>query len=350
MSALAAPPASGRRVGGRIALVVVVTLTATTGLALLNLARGAPSVGLGEVWRAIVAPTSPGENQANFLIHDLRLPRVLLAIFCGAALGVVGVLLQDALRNPLADPGLLGVAQGASFVVALATIFPELLPPVSRPFLCLVAGVLTGIAVVTLSGTIRDPVRVILTGAILASFLATLTTIVVLLAPFNRVSGISGYVRYVTGSVSAADWTQVRMVAPWLAIGLPAAFLSGRALNLLQLGDDLAAGVGLNPFRTRLLLIVVAMILIAPTIAAVGPVAFVALFAPHIARGLLLTSDSRLVLIGSALAGMTLLLAADTAGRLLFFPIEIPAGAWTIAMVGPAALVVAGRFRKREAQ
>jgi iron complex transport system permease protein len=346
MSAVIAP-SPGRRAGARLALAVTAMLAATAGLAFLNLARGTPSVGPGDVWRALADPAAPGENQARFLIRDLRAPRVLLAIGCGAALGVAGVLLQDALRNPLADPSLLGVAQGASFVVALVAIYPELAPPVPRPVLCLVAGGLTGVAVVGLSGSIRDPVRVVLTGAVLAAFLATLTTIVVLLAPYGRTGGISGYIRFVTGSVSAAEWSQVRMVAPWLAVGLPSALLAGRALNLLQLGDDLAAGVGLNPFRTRLLLIALAMVLIAPVIAAIGPVAFVALFAPHIARGLLRTSDARQVLVASALAGMTLLLAADTVGRLLFFPIEIPAGAWTIAMVGPAALVVAGRLRKR---
>jgi iron complex transport system permease protein len=338
------------RGGARLALATVALAAAIAAIGLLTLARGAPNVGPGAVWGALAAPPPAGDDRARFLIREVRLPRLLLALCCGAALGVAGVLLQDALRNPLADPGLLGVAQGASFVVALAAIYPELAPPLPRPVLCLLAGGATGVAVVLLSGTIRDPVRVTLTGATLAAFLGTLTTIAILLAPFGRAGGVGGYVRFVAGSVSAARWDDLRMVAPWLVAGLPLAALAGRALNLLQLGDDLAAGVGLHPARTRLLLIGVAMILIAPVIAAIGPVAFVALFAPHIARGILASSDARRVLPLAALCGMALLLAADTLGRLLLFPREIPAGVWTIATVGPAALLVTGRLGKRGAR
>jgi iron complex transport system permease protein len=137
------------------------------------------------------------------------------------------------------------------------------------------------------------------------------------------------------------------MVAPWLLVGIPAALLSGRALNLLQLGDELATGAGLNPFRTRIVLILIALILVSPVVAAIGPIAFIALFAPHIARGWLVSSDARQTLILAGLCGAALLQAADTAGRLLFFPAEIPAGIWTVAMVGPAAVIVVGRLARR---
>ena len=340
-------PVPAPRVRGRFALAIAITLVVIGVLGAYNAVRGEPNVNLAEVWRAIIDPLPVEQNQAHFLIRELRLPRVLLGIVCGLALGLVGVLLQDSLRNPLADPGLLGIAQGASFAMALATIYPEIMPALPRPLLCLVAGVLAGFAVVTFSGTIRDPVRVILAGAVLSGFFATLTTAVMLLAPYDRTGGFGAYYRYVTGSISAAEWAYLRMVAPWLAIGIPAALLSGRALNLLQLGDELATGAGLNPFRTRLVLILIALVLVSPVIAAIGPVSFIALFAPHIARGFLVTSDARQTLVVSALCGAMLLLAADTAGRLLFFPAEIPAGIWTVAMVGPAAVVVVGRAAKR---
>ncbi|MBX3015941.1 MAG: iron chelate uptake ABC transporter family permease subunit, partial [Caldilineaceae bacterium] len=216
--------------------------------------------------------------------------------------------------------------------------------------ICLIAGVLSGVAVVSFSGTIRDPVRVILSGAVLSGFFGVMTTAVLLLAPYARTGGFGAYYRFVTGSVSAAEWGYLRMVAPWLVIGVPAALLSGRALNLLQLGDELATGAGLNPFRTRILLVFIAMVLVSPVIAAIGPISFIALFAPHIARGFLMSSDSRQTLLVSALCGAALLLAADTTGRLLFFPAEIPAGIWTVAMVGPAAIFVVGRMVRRRVE
>jgi iron complex transport system permease protein len=324
-----------------IPLLVIITL------GLLNFVRGEPNVDLGEVWRAIVDPQPVEVNQAHFLIRELRIPRVLLGLLCGAALGLVGVLLQDSLLNPLADPGLLGIAQGASLAMALFSIYPEMMPTLPRPLLCLVAGIVAGLAVITFSGTIRDPIRVILAGAILSGFFSVLTTAILLLAPYERTGGLGAYYRFVTGSVSAAEWQYLRMVTPWLLVGIPAALLSGRALNLLQLGDELASGAGLNPFRTRLILIAISLILVSPVIAAIGPIAFIALFAPHIARGFLVSSDSRQTLIVSTFCGAALLLAADTVGRLLFFPAEIPAGIWTVAMVGPAAIFVVGRMVRR---
>jgi iron complex transport system permease protein len=338
---------TSQRGRGRLFISLAIPLLVIFALGLLNFVRGEPNVSVDEVWRAIVAPQPVEVNQAHFLIRELRIPRVLLALLCGAALGLVGVLLQDSLRNPLADPGLLGIAQGAALAMALFTVYPEIMPALPRPLLCLVAGVGAGLLVIAFSGTIRDPIRVILSGAILSGFFGVMTTAVLLLAPYERTGGLGSYYRFVTGSVSAAEWQYIYMIAPWLIIGIPAALLSGRALNLLQLGDELASGAGLNPFRTRIILIFIALILVSPVIAAIGPIAFIALFAPHIARGFLVSSDSRQTLVVSAFCGAALLLAADTVGRLLLFPAEIPAGIWTVAMVGPAAIFVVGRMVRR---
>lgn len=338
------------RLRHRFWLAILLILALISVLAAYNAVRGEPNVNLGEVWRAIVDPQPVAQNPAHFLIRELRIPRVLLGIVCGLALGLVGVLLQDSMRNPMADPGLLGIAQGASFAMALYAIYPEIMPNLPRPLICLIAGLLAGLAVISFSGTIRDPVRMILAGAVLSGFFGVLTTAVLLLAPYERTGGFGAYYRFVTGSVSAAEWGYLRMVAPWLVIGVPAALFSGRALNLLQLGDELATSAGLNPFRTRILLIFIAMVLVSPVIAAIGPVAFIALFAPHIARGFLMSSDARQTLVVSALCGAALLLVADTTGRLLFFPAEIPAGIWTVAMVGPAAIFVVGRLVRRRVE
>ncbi|WP_416150152.1 FecCD family ABC transporter permease [Salipaludibacillus sp. HK11] len=327
---------------------IVLVLLFTIGLIVIwNLTRGAPNVPLLDLWNALFATDS--ENTAHFLINELRLPRMLLVICCGGALGIAGVLLQDSLRNPLADPGLLGVSQGASFIVAFSFIYPELMPNIPLPILCLISGSLAGIAVLLLSGMNRSSIRVIICGAIVSSFIGTFTTALVLLAPPDKSVGLAGYFRFVIGSASGSSWNDLIMLAPWLIVGLSLAFLSGRALNLLQLGDDHATGMGLNPFRIRMFLLLIAMILISPVIATIGPVSFIALFAPHIARGMLRSSDSRKILLLSFLFGVVLLTIADTIGRLLFFPAEVPAGVWTILIIGPCAIAVVGRTRGNRA-
>lgn len=169
----------------RFWLAILLILAAILVLGAYNAVRGEPNVNLGEVWRAIVDPQPVAQNPAHFLIRELRIPRVLLGIVCGLALGLVGVLLQDSMRNPLADPGLLGIAQGASFAMALYAVYPEIMPNLPRPLICLIAGLLAGLAVISFSGTIRDPVRVILSGAVLSGFFGVLTTAVLLLAPMN---------------------------------------------------------------------------------------------------------------------------------------------------------------------
>jgi iron complex transport system permease protein len=338
-----------RRSAIRLWTAVALLLVALTALAALNLLRGEPNVAPGALWSAIVAPRADAST-VDFLIRDVRIPRVLLAVLCGAALGVGGVLLQDSLRNPLADPGLLGVAQGASLVMALAAIVPEAVPSaLPLPVLCLVAGFAVGVLVLSFGGTIRDPIRMLLAGVVLAAFFSIITSAILLLTPPDRTLGLAGFLRYTIGSLSAATWDSVLMVLPWLGLGLPAALLCGRILNLLQLGDETAAGAGLNPFRARLMLLAVAMVLVAPVIAAIGPVSFIALFAPHVARGILISTDSRQVLSIAALSGAVLLLAADVCGRLVFFPREIPAGIWTVAIVGPAAIVLTSRLSSRTA-
>lgn len=350
----APPGARASSLSLRLAVVLGAMVAGVVCTAAYNLSHGEPNVGLDVVWRALIGTPESEMGLNAFIIRELRLPRLVLALVCGAALGLAGVLLQDSLRNPLADPGLLGISQGASFAVAVSFFFPELIPVQwSRPVLCFIAGGAAGLVVISTARSLRDPVRLLLAGTVLSILVGTLTsTIIQLIPPEARDggSGLAGYLRFSAGSVSAGEWWHLQMVAPWLVVAIPAAFFSSRALNLLQLGDDMAAGIGLNPQRTRLGILVVAMALVAPVVAAIGPIAFVALLAPHVARGLLQTSDARPVLVASAVAGMLVLLIADTVGRLLLFPTEVPAGIWTILVIGPVAILAAGRIAGRTAQ
>ncbi|MEM8619191.1 MAG: iron ABC transporter permease [Actinomycetota bacterium] len=330
-----------------IAAVVVMVLAA---LAVFNLTQGEPDSSLSQVWHALWRGSPEQGVISDILVREVRLPRVIVALMAGASLGLAGVLLQDSLRNPLADPTLLGVAQGAGLIVALISIYPELVPNLPTTVWCFICGTAAGAAVIALSRRARNPVRVVLAGAMVSVLLATLSTAVVLLATQERTAGIFSYYRFVIGSLAAVNWDAVGVVLPWFVVGVPLAFAGSRTLNLLQLGDEAASGMGLRPTRARIVLMLLAMILVTPFVAVIGPIGFVALFAPHISRGLTKTTDARHVLVLSALIGAGVLLVADSAARLLFLPTEVPAGIFTWIIVGPMALVLVGRLGKRVAE
>ncbi|MFW5825591.1 MAG: FecCD family ABC transporter permease, partial [Marinobacter sp.] len=146
------------------------------------------------------------------------------------------------------------------------------------------------------------------------------------------------------GSLTGRDWTHLGLVWPWLAVGLPVAMALARSLNLLQLGDEIAQGLGLAVFRTRVLLMLVAIALTASVVAVCGPIGFVALIAPHMVRGLLRTTDARQVLPISALLGALLLTVSDLLARELFSPTELPVGLVTVALGSPVALFLLRRL------
>ncbi|MEM8707223.1 MAG: iron ABC transporter permease [Actinomycetota bacterium] len=321
-----------------LACVSIITICA-----LLQLTRGEPSLSIAEMIEAI---RGDGVDTASFVVQELRAPRLVAGIVIGAALGAAGVLMQDSLRNPLADPSLLGVAQGASFAVAIFTFYPEIAPPLPRPILALVFGTATGLLVVVIAGKLRDPIRLLLAGAVASSFFGTLTALVILFAPEDRLGNVAGYQRFVIGSLSTMQWETVWRIVPWSLPAIPLVFIAGRILNVLKLGDDVAVTMGLEPGRARIGLMLVAMALVAPGYAYAGPIAFIALLAPHIARGVLRSSDARPVLVGAAAIGSTQLIAADALGRQLLFPTEIPAGIWTIGIAALPAMYFVGRIRR----
>jgi iron complex transport system permease protein len=326
---------------GRLLVVLAVTLVVTAVVAVYNLTQGEPTLSLHATWDALWGGPGATEVQ-SFIVREIRLPRIVLSLLAGAALALAGVIMQDSLRNPIADPSLLGISQSAALVVSLVVLFPDTVPDFSTPFLCLFAGLATGAILVALARSIRDPVRLILIGFVLAMFYSTLTEIVTLLAPQDGANALSQFYRFEIGSVSGATWARLEGVWPWFLIAFPLSLLTARALNLLQLGDDVAAGLGMRVTRTRLIVLFIAVLLVAPAVSVAGPIAFVALMSPHIARFTLRTTNALVVLPASAAIGALTVLLADTAGRLLFFPVEVPAGLWTVVVIGPAAIWLAG--------
>ncbi len=342
MSATITPPAAVAtrgRAPRRLALLIALLALVLAALGLAALLHGTPRIGaLAELWPILLE--GDGQRIARLVVWELRLPRLLLAALAGAALATAGVLLQDALKNPLAGPELLGVGAGAALVVAIVVVFRAPLPFALLPPAALCGGLLAGLVVLAAMRRSKSSVRLILLGAALTALLNALLICVISLGEQQEVAALY---QYLLGSLAGRDWRHLSLAAPWLLIGLPLAALCARPLNLLQLGDEVAEGLGLPTVRTRALILALAATLTAAVVAVCGPVGFVALLAPHLARRLLGSGDARLVLPAAALLGATLLVGADLLARLAFAPIELPVGIWTTALGGPALLILLRR-------
>lgn len=314
------------------------------GTSIASLASGTPTLSLVQLWEVL---GGGGERVAQITVLQLRLPRLCLGAMAGASLALSGALLQSALRNPLAGPELLGVSAGGSAVMAAIIVFGLPVPFVLQPWLALLGALGGGAVVLLVSRLTRDPVRLILIGAATTALLNAL--VITLLSLGNR-NSVSLLLLFLLGSLANRTWEHVELVLPWAALGIPLALLAARPLNLLQLGDEVAEGLGLRVLLTRFLLMLLAAGMVAAVVAVCGPVGWVALLAPHLVRRALGSNDARLVLPLTGLTGVALLLAADLVGRLLFAPMELPVGLWTTLLGGPLLLVLlrrelAGRHR-----
>jgi iron complex transport system permease protein len=330
---LRAPARLSRVVGLALALA-----TLLAGIGVLALTLGVTAIAPDDVLRILFS--QEGERVPRLVIWTLRVPRFLLGALAGAALAIVGAMLQDALGNPLAEPGLLGVSSGASLVVAVVLVFDLAVPFGMLPLFALAGGLTTGLVILLATRLTRDPVRMILIGAALSAMLGALITVCVVLAKPNEIQALY---TFMVGSMIGRGWDALNLALPWLLLGIPLALLFARPLNLLQLGDELAEGLGLPVFRTRMLILLLGAALVAAVVAACGPVGFIALLAPHMARRLLGTPDARQVLPIAGLLGATLLTGADLLAREMLKPAELPVGLVTIALGTPLALLLLRR-------
>jgi iron complex transport system permease protein len=299
---------------------------------LCSLAFGAVALGPGEVLGALAGSADGG---AQTIVRDVRLPRTLLAALVGAALGVAGALLQGALGNPLAAPDVIGVTAGAAF----GAVVVLLLAPAASPLLpaAALAGGLAAAALVFMlawPGARGDgALRIVLAGiAVAALFTAATTAIMV-----ARSDRVASAVTWLAGGFVGRGWEHLEMAAPYLAVGGLVAAVLSRRLDLLALGDDLSASLGGRPVLTRLSATATAALLAAAAAAVAGLLGFLGLVVPHVAR-LAGGPEHRYVLVASALLGAAVLVAADTAARLVVAPSELPVGVLTVALGVPVFL------------
>lgn len=315
----------------RSAALLLVLFLALAGLSLLAL-------GIGSAWfspKEIVEGLWNGDSTIHLVVLNLRLPRILIAILTGAALSISGALLQAVMRNPLADPGIIGVSAGA--VTAATTVM--LLVPGLLLLLPLFAfgGALLACVIIYILAWKEgvDPVRIVLAGVAVNAVLGSYTSFLQLLNSDN----LAGVLGFLNGSLSGRGWDQLWLVAGYAGIGLFLAFLCIKGANILQLGDEMALSLGVNVNAWRIIISAVAAFLAAATVAVAGMIGFVGLVVPHMAR-MMAGADYRSLIPVSALLGSLILLAADTAGRVLIPGMEIPVGLVMAMTGGPFFLYI----------
>ena len=302
------------------------------------------AAGVGSSWlspREIAEGLWHGDSKTQVIILNLRLPRILIALLTGAALAVSGALLQAVMRNPLADPGIIGVSAGAAAAAtSVLLLFPFLLK--SLP-LAAFAGAIFACGLIYLMAWQRgiDPLRIVLSGVAINTVLGAYTSFLQLLNADNLVNVLG----FLNGSLSGRNWEHVETVTIYVGIGLVLAFACSKGADILQLGDEMATGLGVNVNRIRLLLSGVGAFLAAATVSVAGLIGFVGLVVPHMAR-MMGGSGHRILLPLSALLGAFTLLLADTVGRILVTGMEIPVGVIMAVTGGPFFLYMLRRSRK----
>ncbi|MFI2664706.1 FecCD family ABC transporter permease [Micromonospora carbonacea] len=320
-----------------------VTLGAAAVLALAVLASfalGSRPLAPGAVWHALAAPDG---GDATTIVRELRLPRTALGLLVGLALAVAGVLFQALTRNPLAEPRILGISAGASFGVVLAIAVFGVGTLAGYVWFGIAGALLAGLAVFAVANRARDgasPVTLALTGAALDASLGAL--VYALLSIDART--FEEYRFWVVGGLTGRGVGVAGQVLPFVLAGLVLAALVARGLDALALGDDVARGLGHRVGLVRLGGGAAGVLLTGAAVAAAGPIAFVGLAVPHLARALV-GADHRWTLAVAALLGPALLLAADVAGRLVAPPGEVPAGVVTALVGAPLLAFLVRRAR-----
>ncbi|MFE9017453.1 FecCD family ABC transporter permease [Streptomyces sp. NPDC007808] len=283
---------------------------------------------------------------AGIVVTELRVPRLVLALVAGACLGAAGLVLQEALRNPLAIPEMLGVSSGAAFGVAAPLVLAVSVPAVVQPMLAIGGAVVGGGLTLLAAGMGRSPSAVLLTGAAVAAALQAALLVLMVMADQLDLQLIY---RFLLGSLSARTWDDVTGLWPWLLVAVPALVLCAPVLSVLRLGDEDAEALGVRAQRARLAALAIAVVLIAPVTAVCGPVAWVGFLAPHLARRFDPAADAVRWLPWSTAWGAVVVAVADVPARLALAPVETPVGAWTALLGVPVGVALLRSGRRRPA-
>ncbi|MGJ9424887.1 FecCD family ABC transporter permease [Nesterenkonia halotolerans] len=318
-------------------MTLLVMLTVST---LLSLAVGSNVLPLSVIADVL---RGGGDAEAQYVIHELRIPRTVTGLVVGAALGVAGALMQAFTRNPLADPGILGVNAGAAFAVACGVAFFGLRGVTSFVWLAFLGAFTVTVAVYLIGSSGRgagDPIRLTLAGVALGAVFSGMTTGLTLSNPdaFDQMRSWNA------GSLLGRGYEVLLPMLPFIGTGIALALLLAPGLNALALGHDIARAQGANVVRIRVGVILAVTLLAGTSTALAGPISFIGLMVPHVARWIF-GVDQRIIFSISVLLAPIIVLLADVLGRVLIAPAEIPVGIVT-AFIGAPMLILLARRRR----
>ncbi|MFF2022891.1 FecCD family ABC transporter permease [Streptomyces sp. NPDC058171] len=319
---------SVRRVAAMLAAAAVLLLAVV-----LSLAVGARAIAPSLVFDALL---NGGTSEDAVVVRELRVPRTVVGLMVGAGLALAGAAFQGITRNPIADPGILGISQGASVGVVLAIAFAGVHTLTGYVWFAFAGAGVAAVAVYAIAARGRGgatPIKLALGGAALNALLVSVLTGVLT----TRAAALDEFRFWQVGSLSGRDAELIGQIWPFLLVGTVLVVAAARGLDALALGEDVAKGLGQNVGKVRVVAGLGATLLTGAGVAAAGPIAFVGLAVPHLARAIV-GSDHRWLLPMSALLGPAMLLVADTAGRIVFPPSEVPVGVMT-ALIGVPFLI-----------
>jgi iron complex transport system permease protein len=319
---------------------LLLALAVLLAVVVASIAIGSKDIPVSTVFEAIFAHD---DSDDHAIIQALRMPRTVLGLLVGFALGMSGALIQALTRNPLADPGILGVNAGSAFFVVIAVGFFGVSSIQGYIWFAFFGAVVATLAVYAVGSVGRagaTPVRLTLAGVAIGAVLSGISSGITLLDPttFDRLR------QWGAGSLVAPGYETIWAVAPFIGIGLIIALAMARPLNAVALGDDLASALGANIVRTRAFVVVATTLLAGAATAAAGPIGFVGLMIPHVARWIV-GPDQRWIFVFTVVLSPVLLLTADIVGRLVMRPGELQVGIVT-AFIGAPVLIALARRRR----
>ena len=334
MVPLAAKDTIKRLAKRRILILLVLAVLACFG-GIISIMKGAVNVPLNEI---IAAMTGGSAGMHQQIILNIRLPRTIVAGLVGVNLALSGAILQAVMKNPLADPHIIGISAGAGIMgIFIMLLFPDLSWLITPAAFAGAMGAAILIYILAWKNGIQ-PIRIILAGVAVSAFLgAGISALMIIYS--DRVHSA---LMWMVGGLSARSWPQVMLIWPYTLAGMIFTLLAARHLNILQLGDELAKGLGLRVERTRLILTAAAALLAASAVSVVGLLGFVGLIVPHAAR-LMIGSDYRYLLPATIFLGAATVMLSDTFARVAFAPVELPVGIIMAAIGAPFFLFLLRR-------
>tara|TARA_R110000868_G_scaffold92100_5_gene255502 strand:+ start:16445 stop:17509 length:1065 start_codon:yes stop_codon:yes gene_type:complete len=317
----------------RTAILCLLALT-VFGLGIFALGLGSQDIAPADMLSALFGDMNLSPSN-RAILFELRLPRLIVAALCGAMLGLSGAAMQSLTRNGLADPGLLGVREGSILVILLLILSFPALPMVLRPVLGTIGGLAVAAATVVIARS-TSSLRFVLIGIGISWLLSALVAMI--LVSLDN-SDAQPLLLWIAGSLSSVTWKIVPVALGLFLVNSLLLFLTSRSSEILSLGGQSAAGLGVNLRKTSFIQLVAATMLSATCVSTIGGIGFIGLIAPHLAKLVTGNSSQISVLSGSAFWGALLLLGADTIGRVAFLPLQLPAGI-VLAVIGVPVLLI----------